>query len=168
LDADEHGKTRILVYEGNMNANELFKHWVDVRNGLFQTLDKLTDAQLDFRPREGLWSLKETVCHIASTEEGWFRYAVTHELPGWEAADFKASDYPTGVAVKMLLADVHARTQAYFAGDADAMMYQMITLPWGEQISLGGVVWHVLEHEIHHRGEVYLMLGLMGLEAPDV
>jgi hypothetical protein len=26
----------------------------------------------------------------------------------------------------------------------------------------------VQEHEIHHRGEIYLMLGLMGMEAPDV
>jgi len=23
-------------------------------------------------------------------------------------------------------------------------------------------------HEIHHRGEIFLMLGLMGMEAPDV
>ena len=26
----------------------------------------------------------------------------------------------------------------------------------------------VQEHEVHHRGEIYLMLGLMGMEAPDV
>jgi len=39
---------------------------------------------------------------------------------------------------------------------------------WGAQVSLGWIVWHVLEHEIHHRGEVFLMLGLLGIEAPDV
>jgi len=26
----------------------------------------------------------------------------------------------------------------------------------------------VLEHEIHHRGEIFLMLGLMDMEAPDI
>jgi uncharacterized damage-inducible protein DinB len=26
----------------------------------------------------------------------------------------------------------------------------------------------VQQHEVHHRGEIYLMLGLMGMEAPDV
>jgi hypothetical protein len=32
-----------------------------------------------------------------------------------------------------------------------------------------GVFVHcVQEHEISHRGEIYLMLGLMGMEAPDV
>jgi uncharacterized damage-inducible protein DinB len=48
-----------------MNAKELFGHWNEVRNGLLAALDKLTDAQLDFKPREGLWSLRETVVHIA-------------------------------------------------------------------------------------------------------
>jgi hypothetical protein len=38
-----------------MNALELFGHWHEVREGLVQTLDKLTDEQLDFVPREGLW-----------------------------------------------------------------------------------------------------------------
>ena len=40
-----------------MNANELFAHWAEVRKGLAQALDKLSDAQLDFVPRQGLWSL---------------------------------------------------------------------------------------------------------------
>ena len=41
-------------------------------------------------------------------------------------------------------------------------------LAWGPQVGMEWVVWHVIEHEIHHRGEVYLMLGLLGMEAPDV
>jgi len=41
-------------------------------------------------------------------------------------------------------------------------------VPRGAKVPLGWVAWHVLEHEIHHRGEIYLMLGLLGMEAPDV
>jgi uncharacterized damage-inducible protein DinB len=42
-----------------------------------------------------------------------------------------------------------------------------IELPWGGHTSLGWVVWHVLEHEIHHRGELSLILGLLGREGLD-
>jgi uncharacterized damage-inducible protein DinB len=31
-----------------------------------------------------------------------------------------------------------------------------------------GFLSSVQQHEIHHRGEIYLMLGLMGMQAPDV
>lgn len=50
-----------------MNVKELFGYWLDVRNGLLAALDKLMDDQLDFRPREGLWSLRETIVHIERT-----------------------------------------------------------------------------------------------------
>jgi uncharacterized damage-inducible protein DinB len=30
------------------------------------------------------------------------------------------------------------------------------------------VIWHVLEHEIHHRGELSLIHGLLGREGLDV
>jgi uncharacterized damage-inducible protein DinB len=151
-----------------MDLKKLFEHWNDVRSGLLSALDLLTDEQLAFTPREGLWSLGETVCHIAGAEEGWFRYVVTHELGGWDEADFQLQDYPTVEALKGLLVSVHDRTESMFAGNADAKMAEIVELPWGGKVSIGWVVWHILEHDIHHRGEVYLMLGLMGIEAPDV
>jgi uncharacterized damage-inducible protein DinB len=45
---------------------------------------------------------------------------------------------------------------------------QPVQLPRGAQTIIGWVLWHVLVHEIHHRGEIFLMPGLMGIEAPDV
>ena len=151
-----------------MNANAVFPQWEQVRTGLFQALDMLTDVQLAFTPHEGLWSLGQVACHIAGAEEGWFRYVVTHEISGWEEADFQASAYPTVMAVKNLLNEVHARTQAFLEQVPFSEVDRLIELPWGPKIPLSEVIWHVLEHEIHHRGEVYLMLGLLGMEAPDV
>jgi uncharacterized damage-inducible protein DinB len=148
-----------------MNAKELFGHWNEVRNGLLSALDLLTDAQLDFSPREGLWTLRETVVHLAGTEDGWLRYYAQNR---WHENIPQAEDYPTIDSLKALLAEMHQRTLEQFSQDADALMEQVGPLPWGGQVSLGWAVWHVIEHEIHHRGEVYLMLGLIGIEAPDV
>lgn len=150
-----------------MNAYELFGHWQEVRKGLFQALDRLADAHLDFVPREGLWSLGTTARHIANAEEGWFRYAGTRELAEWPGA-YTAEDYPTVASIKTLLSDVHERTEAYLTTLGVADLDQVLNMPWGEELSLRWIIWHVLEHEIHHRGEIFLMLGLLGLEAPEV
>ena len=41
--------------------------------------------------------------------------------------------------------------------------------PFATGRSRPGVFVHcVQQHEAHHQGEIYLMLGLMGMEAPDV
>jgi uncharacterized damage-inducible protein DinB len=32
----------------------------------------------------------------------------------------------------------------------------------------GWIVWHVIEHDLHHGGEVSFTLGMHGLAAPDI
>jgi len=149
-----------------MNAAELFSHWTTVRQGLYEALDQLTDEQLSFVPREGLWSLRTVALHIATAEEGWFRYVVTGELDEWPEVD--ESDYPTVASIKALLAEVHDYTMAYLEALDVADLDRVVDTFWGARLTLRWIIWHVLEHEISHRGEIYLMLGLMGMEAPDV
>ena len=152
-----------------MDDKELFEHWDQVRTGLNQALDPLRDEQLAFTPREGLWSLGQVACHIAGCEEGWLRDLCFGRWSRPEA-DYKLQGYPTVAALKQLLAEVHARTAAELATapELTGRLDQPATLPWGPTVSWRWAVWHVLEHEIHHRGEIYLMLGLLGMEAPDV
>jgi hypothetical protein len=88
------------------------------------------------------------------------------ELGAWP--EFAAGDYATVESIRTLLAGVHSRTEAYLATVDVVDLERIIDAPWNEAIPLRWIVWHVLEHEIHHRGEIYLMLGLMGMEAPDV
>lgn len=105
--------------------------------------------------------------HIANAELGWFRYAVTGELEEWPG-EFSVNDYPTLERMKELLTEVHDWTEDFIA-DLSVDDYQrMIEVPWGEKIPLGWILWHVLEHEIHHRGELSLILGLLGRDGLDV
>ena len=149
-----------------MNAAERFAHWRTVRRGLLDALNVLSDEQLAFVPRAGLWSLGTVARHIAEAEEGWFRHIVTGELDEWP--QFTEAAYPTIASIMALLTEVHDRTMAFLAKTDVDDLDRVIDTPWDETIRLEWIVWHVLEHEAHHRGEIYLMLGLMGMEAPDV
>jgi uncharacterized damage-inducible protein DinB len=113
-----------------------------------------------------MWSLGTVARHIANAEEGWFRYVATRELDEWPPLVEEAS--ATVESIKDLLAEVHDRTEAYLEAVDDAGFEREIIAPWGAMFNLRWILWHVLEHEIHHRGEIYLMLGLMDMEAPDV
>jgi uncharacterized damage-inducible protein DinB len=149
-----------------MNAREAFDHWTSVRRGLNKALDKLTDEQLDFVAREGMRSLGTVARHIAHAEEAWFRHWMVGKTEG--PSEYAAEDYPTVESIKALLAEVHARTEAYLETLDVADLDQGFETCWGQRGPLRWVIWHVMEHEIHHRGEIYFMLGLLGMEAPDV
>ena len=159
-----------------MDLTEVVKHWKSVRWDLLRALDMLTDEDLVFVPRDGLWSLGKVARHIAEAEEGWFRYAVSRELEEWP--EFRDEDYATVASIENLLSEVHERTQALLAapgpqglatlGTTSAELEMAVETPWGEKLALDWIILHVLEHEIHHRGEIYLMLGLLGLVAPSI
>jgi uncharacterized damage-inducible protein DinB len=149
-----------------MKAAELFSHWEAVRRDLLRALDLLADEQLTFVPREGLWSLGRVARHIAGAEEGWFRYVVSRELADWP--QFRDEDYATVASIKALLAEVHGRTETYLTTLDIADLDSAVPTPWGEKVTLRWIIWHVLEHEIHHRGELSLILGLLGREGLDV
>ena len=151
----------------HINARAWFQYWTDVRKHLLRALDVVSDDQLAFVPREGLWSLGQVARHIAHAEEGWFRFAIAREYDEWPP-EFTAADYPTVESIKQLLTDVHTRTETYLETLSLEDLEQPIKTPWGETFRLGWIIWLVIGHELHHRGEIFLMIGLMGLKAPDL
>jgi uncharacterized damage-inducible protein DinB len=147
-----------------------------VRRDLLCALGMLTDEQLALVPCDGLWSLGKVARHIAEAEEGWFRYDVARELEEWP--QFRDEDSATIASIKALLTEVRERTEAFLAGlghddpanpgAASPGLETIVEAPWGEKLTLNWIILHVLEHDIHHRGEIFLMLGLLGLGAPKI
>lgn len=151
-----------------MKPGLVFGHWSQVRQDLLATIDKFENQELTWRPFEGSMSAGRIMLHIADAEEGWFRYVVTGQRDDWPD-DYVLENYPTKAAIKALLTEVHDETVAFLdtleAGD----LQKRIAAPWNDStFSLGWIIWHVLEHEIHHRGELSLMLGLLGRKGMEV
>lgn len=150
-----------------MKLDEYFGHWEQVRDDLLSTLEKFTAEDLDYKPYEDAWTVRETSLHIADAKDGWLRYIVRREIDDWPPEpDLEA--YPHVESLKQTLYEVHAQTVAFLNTLEIEDLSHQIDAPWGAQFELGWIFWHVLEHEIHHRGELSLILGLLGREGLDV
>jgi uncharacterized damage-inducible protein DinB len=152
--------------ESIVDLAQFFSHWKQVRADLLSALDQFSDTELTYVPFEKSWPVGQIALHIAEAEDGWFRYAVTREREAFP--EYRFEDYPTKEAVKSTLAAVHARTEQYIESLNDSDLSRMVAVPWGESIPLLWIIWHVVEHEIHHRGELSLILGLLGRDGLDV
>lgn len=150
-----------------MKPLDLFSHWKHIRSDLKATIDLFEEGELSYKAFDGCWSAGHIMLHIASAEDGWFRYAVSRELDEWPR-DYVLDDYPSKDAIKNVLIEVHARTEAYLGSLEGRDLRNTIETPWGSNLQLSWIIWHVLEHEIHHRGELSLILGLLGREGPDI
>lgn len=144
----------------------LLSKWAEVRAGLLATIDKFSDSELSHRPAPQGYSVAETMLHIANEEDGEVRFGLTRELSAFPAP-FDLARYPEKPSIIDALSGVHARTVAYIEGLSDKDLAAEVETPWGATARRIELLWHVLEHEIHHRGELSLMLGLLGREGLD-
>ncbi|MCK5053163.1 MAG: DinB family protein [Anaerolineales bacterium] len=150
-----------------MNLSQMFDHWRQVRSDLLTTMDKYSADHLAFVPFKTAMSVGQIMLHIAGAEEGWFRYVIGWDYDEWPQ-EYSLADYPNVGSIKALLTEVHTRTEAYLDTQDLDDLERRIDAPWGKSIPLGWIIWHVMEHEIHHRGELSLILGMLGREGLDV
>jgi len=146
-----------------MTVNELIARWEGVRAGLLATIETFSAQELDYVAVQKGYSVAQLILHIAHEEEGEIRYGVTRELTEWPP-EFAPSQYLSLEALIRILTEVHQRTENYLRTLQDADLEREVLTPWGKSYTLSDLFWHVLEHEIHHRGELSLVLGLLGHE----
>jgi len=149
-----------------MKLSEMFSHWGQVRADLIKTLDTFQTAELAYVPFEGSWSVGQIALHIADCEDNWLHGVVGAEIQPWIFYDI--ADYPTHEEIKRLLGKARERTVNLLAKFTLEDFDRRYELPQGQTLPLGWIIWHVLEHEIHHRGELSFILGTLGREGLDV
>jgi uncharacterized damage-inducible protein DinB len=146
-----------------MNPKELFKHWELIRIGLISTIQSFEEEELAYTPFTGSWSAGEIMLHIANAEEGWLQYAVAREIDEWPVA-YSLEDFPEKDSIIKKLNNVHDWTEEYLSRLTEEDLTSSITTPWGDDFPILWILWHLVEHEIHHRGELSLILGILGRE----
>lgn len=149
-----------------MKVNRLYNHWAQVRADLLATIDTFNENELTFAPFKGSWPVGQIMLHIADCEDNWLYGVVQHQLEPWIFYDL--ADYPTKQKIIEILGRAHQRTIAFIERLTESDLDQQYQLSDGSTFNLDWIIWHVLEHEIHHRGELSLALGLLGRQGLDV
>ena len=76
--------------------------------------------------------------------------------------------FPSLSAIRMKLRVSEERTQSFIETLKEPDLDWVFKTSRGENLVLFNVLWHVLEHELHHRGELSMILGLLGRKGLDV
>jgi len=149
-----------------MNKTTIINFWDRVRSGLVETVGKFGDDELDYVAHENGYSVRQLILHIAREEVGEIQYGLTRELDEFPGP-FDDELYLTVKSLLTLLSEVHQDTLDYLEGLIDEDLDRDFVAAWGVTYPLVTFILHVIEHEVHHRGELSLILGLLGREGLD-
>ena len=151
-----------------MEKTFFLKRWPIVRKELLLTLDAFEESDLVFVPVEGGWNVGRIMLHISSAANYWLHSGILSPVNIYQPGQAFLQNYPTLDAIRDFLAEEHKRTMTLLeAFDVDNWEK---AYPYADGCSYtpSWIFWHVLEHEIHHRGELSLILGLLGRGGLDL
>jgi uncharacterized damage-inducible protein DinB len=180
------GQSLQSVYEG----------WDGHQLALVRAISALTSAQLAYRPAPHLRSVGELVSHIALGRIDWFHRMgapgsaelarqIASEEP--EKAD---TEHPAALGRWL---DAIARQEAAITAELPALLHwleaswrmiETTLTTWSVTdlaetyrhayagktfaVSRQWTIWRILAHDLHHGGQVATLLGLQGIEIPDL
>jgi uncharacterized damage-inducible protein DinB len=156
--------------EDNFTLTTFYSSWQEYQDHIKKALAPLTAEQLKLRAAPHLRSIGENALHIIGCRAGWFTEFLGEE--GGEEMKMYAGLDETALPTADELAKGLDRTWQFMADClarwSSADMRQTFPDNWnGQQVDLSRawVVWHVMEHDLHHGGELSLTLGMHGIPA---
>lgn len=146
---------------------EMFlKYYEKIRSRTLTVINCIPPDKIEWTYREGKFTFGDLIRHLATIER--YMYA--------ENAQFKPSRYP-GHGVELAsgyhdtmkyLNDMHRESMEIFSKLTAEELNKKCETPGGVSITLWKWLRAMIEHEIHHRGQFFIYLGILGVKAPPL
>lgn len=136
-------------------------YYRSVRGRTRRVIAAIPPESLEWSHREGAWSFGDLVRHLAALERFMFAENV-QGLPSRYAGHGRelADGWP---AVMGFLDRMESESVAIYARLTPEQLARPCTTPAGARLPTWKWLRAMLEHEVHHRGQIYLMLGMLGV-----
>ncbi len=150
-----------------MNGAQFFDHWNTVHRDFLRAVAVLDDKDLDFLPAKHYpRTVGDFIRHVINVERGWIHFVITRILDEWPEED--ADWLNTVDKLRQELDKVFKETMDLLASIPVDDFNRVVQVPDDGVPKLDWILWHVFEQQIHHRGELFLCLSLLGKDRPKI
>jgi uncharacterized damage-inducible protein DinB len=140
----------------------LFEYGSWANHRLFEALGQLTPEQFTRSVAGSYGSIRNTLVHALSAEWGWLDRCGGAK----RGAALTPTDYPTVGSVSERWQQVEQHMREFLSTLKDDDLSRPITFSFGDgpshTKSLGHLLRHAANHGVHHRGQVSLLVRMLG------
>jgi uncharacterized damage-inducible protein DinB len=127
---------------------------------------RIPEDRVEWSPAPGKFTLGDIVRHIGALERWMFAENAMRRPSRYAGCGRELADGRD--AVLAYLRDRHRDSVAIFGALSASDFEARCETPGGASIRVGKWLRSMIEHEVHHRGQLYLMLGMLGVETPPL
>ena len=141
-------------------ADAHLQHWLGHRNVLLEVLNAVPADKAKFKPWDGAMTLGQLAVHIAQSTDRFVNFIKSGEFSRSPAPEWSTLD-----DVKRIVKELTERTKAVLASLTDADLQAEreaapMNLKGPAVMFLSGAI----DHEVHHKGQLYVYARMAGCD----
>lgn len=148
------------------SAEAILPYFENIRARTIRVASIIPPDRIEWTHREGAFTLGDLVRHIAATERWMFAENVRGRPSRYPGHGRQLAD---GLeAVLAYITRMHEESMLIFRELTPAQLRTPVATPAGKTLLAWKWLRAMVEHEVHHRGQLYLMLGMLGVTTPPL
>lgn len=157
----------------NAHLVRFYEGWDRYQDLLVDAVGQLSTEQLALQAAPSLRPVWQLAAHIIGARIGWFHMTMAEALNRPDFDDMDTWD-DEGRPARSGAELAHGLRETWdmIAGCLNTWtpddLDRVFTTRRGAQRTRQWIIWHVIEHDLHHGGELFFTLGMNGLPTPDL
>ena len=144
---------------------KIFEHVESSREKLLEAAAKI-DGESFLSREKGTSSIRDLLVHLMDTEDYWVGSVITGE----RRRKFSPEKYEDANGLKEDWDRIRERTRNLLSNLSEQQLAEKRTVEWDREmtVDIESIFWHLIVHELHHTGQICLLMRETGHEPPEV
>ena len=149
-----------------MTRDSFLEYWPSIRKRTLRVAACIPADQLEWSPSPAQWTFGDLLRHLGGIERGMYAETVSGRPSAYPGHGRQLAD---GLPEVMAYLDkCHADSIELFKALTPEQWQGKCLTPAGTPITAWKWLRAMIEHESHHRGQIYMMLGMLGVKTPPI
>jgi uncharacterized damage-inducible protein DinB len=148
------------------NISELLDYYEKVRLRTLKVIACIPPENYDWSYREGKFSFADIIRHLGAIERYMYAENAQQKPSRYPGHGKELADGPENVRKFFEL--MHLESVEIFSRLTNEDLEQKCVTPGGTPITIWKWLRAMVEHEIHHRAQIYTYLGMLGITTPPI
>jgi uncharacterized damage-inducible protein DinB len=149
-----------------LTIQPFLKYFENVRERTMRIARCIPPDKFDWTYAPGKFTLADLLRHIAVAERFMWAETIQDHPSRYTSHGKELADGPESVL--SFMEAKHKEAMEIFSRLSDEALRSKCKVPGGHELRKGRWLQLMVEHEIHHRGQIYLYLGLLGVPTPPL
>lgn len=146
--------------------SEIVDYFDRIRERTMRVIACIPPDKIDWTYQAGKYTLGDIVRHLGATERWMFAENAQRKPSRYPGHGRELADgYDAAVA---FIRRMHDESMVIFRSLSDADLEKKCMTPGGVELRVGKWLRSMIEHEIHHRGQIYIYLGMLNIPTPPL